>query len=135
MGVGLKLPRLGLSVMVLVGAQAVLLGLLGLAGSLPLGIGLCALMGALLSAINVSVISLVQVLAPPDLLGRVSSVLMFASMSLTPISYALAGGVVAAIGVPGLFLSGAGLEIAVALVGSSSSAIRAGAPPVAEQSA
>lgn len=132
MGVGLKLPRLGLSVMVLVGAQAVLLGLLGLAGSRPLGIGLCALMGMLLSAINVSVISLVQVVSPPDLLGRVSSVLMFASMSLTPVSYALAGGVVAVIGVPGLFLSGAALEIAVALAGSSSSAIRAGAPPVAE---
>ena len=129
MGVGLKLPRLGLSVMVLVGAQAVLLGLLGLAGSLPLGVGLCALMGVLLSAINVSVISLVQVVSPPDLLGRVSSVLMFASMSLTPVSYALAGGVVAVIGVPGLFLSGAALEIAVALAGSSSSAIRAGAPP------
>ncbi|MHB8313587.1 MAG: MFS transporter [Candidatus Dormibacteria bacterium] len=135
LGVGLKLPRLGLSVMVLVGVQAVFLGLLGLAGSLPVGVGLCALMGVLLSAINVSVISLVQVVAPPDLLGRVSSVLMFASMSLTPVSYALAGGVVAAIGVPGLFLSGAGLEIAVALAGSSSPAIRAGAPPAAKNSA
>jgi len=131
MGVGLKLPRPGLSVMLLVGFQAVLLGFLGLAGSLPLGVGLCGLMGVLLSAINVSVISLVQMVAPPGLLGRVSSVLMFASMSLTPVSYALAGGVVAAIGVPALFLGGASLELLTVLAALSSPAIRAGSPPPA----
>jgi len=124
MSAGLKLPRIGVSVMVLVLVQAAMMGLLGVDGWLPVSIALCAAMGALMSAANISIISLVQVISPPQLLGRVISVLMFASVSLTPISYAISGGLAHGIGIPGLFLAGAGLEVMAALVALGSGAVR-----------
>ncbi|MHB8393991.1 MAG: MFS transporter [Candidatus Dormibacteria bacterium] len=128
MGAGLRLPRIGVSVLVLVCVQAGFMALLAMAHLLVVAALLCATMGLLISVVNISITSLIQAVSPPHLLGRVSSVLMFASMSLTPAGYAVSGWVAHVVGPGGLFLAGAALELVAALVALSSPAIRARAP-------
>lgn len=124
MSAGFKLPRLGLSVMVGALLVAVPMAGIGLSPLLPVSVMLCALIGALVSGIDVSIMTLLQRNTPPHLLGRVSSVLLFFSMSLTPISYAVAGGVARALTAGGLFLAGAALVALVAGGGLLSKGIR-----------
>ncbi len=124
MSAGLRLPRLGVSTML----SAVVIGIfmvgLGLTGALAVAVVLCALIGALIATINVTLISMIQRRTEPRLLGRVSSVMMFSSMSLTPVSYALAGAIAHALGAGGLFVLGAVMVMVVALGALSSREIR-----------
>ncbi len=124
MGAGLRLPRPGISVLTMALAIGVLAGLLGASTALPLAVGLTVVMGAIVSATNVAVVSLIQQQAPPEMLGRVMSVLMFSSMSLTPVSYALSGAVARGAGVGGLFLAGGALVVVVAGAGFRVRAVR-----------
>ncbi len=124
MSAGLRLPRLGVSTML----SAVVIGIfmvgLGLTGALAVAVVLCALIGALIATINVTLISMIQRRTEPRLLGRVSSVMMFSSMSLTPVSYALAGAIAHALGAGGLFVLGAVMVMVVALGALGSREIR-----------
>lgn len=124
MGAGLRLPRPGLSVLGMAAALGVLTVLLGAVSVLPLAMVLAMVMGALISATNVAVVSLVQQQTPAEVLGRVMSVLMFSSMSLTPVSYALSGGVARGIGVTGLFAAGGLLVVVTAGAGFRARAVR-----------
>ncbi|MHB1522798.1 MAG: MFS transporter [Candidatus Dormibacteria bacterium] len=124
MGAGLRLPRPGLSVLGMAAALGVLTVLLGEVRVLPLAMVLALVMGALISATNVAVVSLVQQQTPAEVLGRVMSVLMFSSMSLTPVSYAVSGGVARGIGVSGLFAAGGLLVVVTAAVGYRARAVR-----------
>jgi MFS family permease len=124
MGAGHRLPRPGLSVLGMAAALGVMTVLLGAAPVLPLAMLLALVMGALVSATNVAVVSLVQQQTPAEVLGRVMSVLMFSSMSLTPISYAVSGGVARGIGVNGLFAAGGLLVVLTAGAGFRARAVR-----------
>jgi MFS family permease len=124
MAAGLRLPRPGLSVLGMAAALGVVTVLLGAAPVLFLAMVLALVMGALVSATNVAVVSLVQQQTPAEVLGRVMSVLMFSSMSLTPISYAVSGGVARGIGVSGLFAVGGLMVVATAGAGLRARAVR-----------
>ncbi len=124
MGAGLRLPRLGLTMLLLLLLGAVVIALLGLAPLLALAVLLCAVMGVIVAVVNIAVQTLIQVKTPPQLLGRVVSVLLFASLSFTPAAYAISGALARAIGVSGLFLAGAALTAAGSLWGLSSRALR-----------
>ena len=124
MGAGLRLPRPGLSVLGMAAALGVLTVLLGSAPMLLLAMLLALVMGSLISATNVAVVSLVQQKTPAEVLGRVMSVLMFSSMSLTPIAYAVSGGVARGIGVSGLFAAGGVLVVITAGAGFRARAVR-----------
>ncbi|MGA9776427.1 MAG: MFS transporter [Candidatus Dormiibacterota bacterium] len=124
MSAGLRLPRLGVSTMLSAVVIGVFMAGLGLTGALAVAVVLCALIGALIASINVTLISMIQRRTEPRLLGRVSSVMMFSSMSLTPVSYALAGAIAHALGAGGLFVLGAVMVMLVALVALGSKEIR-----------
>ncbi|MGH7691583.1 MAG: MFS transporter [Candidatus Dormibacteria bacterium] len=131
MGAGFKLPRLGVSVVVIAGLVGVLLVPLALTGALYLAMLVAAVLGVLISVVNVSISTLIQIKAPPELLGRFSSVLMFSSLSLTPASYAVSGAIARGLGVGGLFVAGAALVILASLLALSSPAIRREGPVAA----
>jgi uncharacterized membrane-anchored protein YitT (DUF2179 family) len=105
-------------------ALGVLTVLLGSAPMLLVAMLLALVMGSLVSATNVAVVSLVQQKTPAEVLGRVMSVLMFSSMSLTPIAYAVSGGVARGIGVAGLFAAGGVLVVITAGAGFRARAVR-----------
>jgi hypothetical protein len=125
MGAGLKLPRPGLSMAAIACAIGLLMAPLGLVGSLALAMVISAAMGVLISVVNVSINTVIQTKAAAHLMGRLFSVLVFSSLSLTPAAYAVSGGIAHAIGAGGLFLVGAALVVVAALVSLTSPAIRA----------
>ncbi|EON25809.1 major facilitator transporter [Nocardioides sp. CF8] len=79
-------------------------------------IGAAAVMGALFSAPMVIWGTLLQRRVPPDLLGRVASLDFFVSISLMPISMALAGPVADAIGLRNTFYIAGIVPVVVAVV-------------------
>ncbi|MGY1642145.1 MFS transporter [Geodermatophilus sp. SYSU D00703] len=101
----LRLPRRYLTVMVLLwGLGCVPMAVFGLGGSLVLMIVAGALIGAAFEAGTVIWGTLLQRRVPPALLGRVSSLDFFVSLSLMPLSMALAGPVSELIGSSATFL-------------------------------
>jgi MFS family permease len=101
----LRLPRRYLTVMVLLwGLGCVPMAVFGLSGSLGLMIAAGALIGAAFEAGTVIWGTLLQRRVPQALLGRVSSLDFFVSLSLMPLSMALAGPVSGLIGSPATFL-------------------------------
>jgi MFS family permease len=101
----LRLPRRYLTVMVLLwGLGCVPMVVFGLSSSLPLMIAAGALVGAAFEAGTVIWGTLLQRRVPSALLGRVSSLDFFVSLSLMPLSMALAGPVSELIGSGATFL-------------------------------
>ncbi|MGY1691629.1 MFS transporter [Geodermatophilus sp. SYSU D01105] len=101
----LRLPRRYLTVMVsLWGLGCVPMVVFGLSTSLTLMIAAGALVGAAFEAGTVIWGTLLQRRVPPALLGRVSSLDFFVSLSLMPLSMALAGPVSELIGSGATFL-------------------------------
>ncbi|MGY1590641.1 MFS transporter [Geodermatophilus sp. SYSU D00708] len=101
----LRLPRRYLTVMVLLwGLGCVPMAVFGLSGSLVLMIVAGALIGAAFEAGTVIWGTLLQRRVPSSLLGRVSSLDFFVSLSLMPLSMALAGPVSGLIGSSATFL-------------------------------
>ena len=64
---------------------------LGFAESVAQAAVLAGVMGAGGAVVNVMLITWLQARTEPSLLGRVMSVVMFAAVGLTPLSYAVAG--------------------------------------------
>jgi MFS family permease len=85
---------------------------LGFATNLIVVAAILALMGIGVGAINVVFAAWIQARVSTDRLGRVMSVMLFFSLGLTPISFALAGAG-AALSLTGMFVAG-GLALAVA---------------------
>jgi MFS family permease len=101
----LRLPRRYLTVMVLLwGLGCVPMAVFGLSGSLVLMVAAGALIGAAFEAGTVIWGTLLQRRVPKALLGRVSSLDFFVSLSLMPLSMALAGPVSGLIGSSATFL-------------------------------
>jgi predicted MFS family arabinose efflux permease len=86
-------------------------------GGLPGAAAATLVLGASTGFGNIIMITLVQQWAPAALLGRVMSVLMLASMGSFPVSVALAGVLVRALG-PVPFFPVAGAVLAVAIPGA-----------------
>ncbi|MDE3154926.1 MAG: MFS transporter [Acidobacteriota bacterium] len=87
---------------------------LGVTASVPQAAALLAAIGAGSGFINVVFVSWLASVTPADLLGRVTSVVLFASVGLTPVSYLLAG--LLAEGHPALMFFAAGVLVALVVV-------------------
>jgi hypothetical protein len=94
------------------GAGLAAFGFLGLIPAIADGV----ITGLAIGFVNVIGLSWVQRRTPPERLGRAMSVIGFASVGLTPISYALAAPLVA-VSPPLLFVA-AGLLLAATALGS-----------------
>jgi hypothetical protein len=83
--------RMGAILLGLVSLMGVGLGLLGVASSMMAAAGIGLALGSLNGYINVFFTTWVQSRAPQDFIGRLMSLLMFASTGLFPVSMALSG--------------------------------------------
>lgn len=95
-------------------AEGLLFLCLGLAGQLWLALLLIALIGITDAAINVIAPSVNQAVIPPELMGRVISVMILLMSGSVPIAQAAGGYLVQMIGVHGVFLLNGSLEMLIA---------------------
>ena len=105
-------------------SQGLAIVLVSLTGSLWQVVFLMALMGITSTAIQVIAPSVNQLLIPPHLMGRVSSVMSLVAMGSTPFAQAGAGFIVDAVSPHAIFAIGGTLEMLVALVAFFMPAIR-----------
>lgn len=82
-----------------------------------------ALIGVVNAAVSVLGISWLQTRTPPELMGRVMSVVMTGAMAVGPFSYAIAG-VLVGVNVELAFAVGGGLALLVAIAGMASATVR-----------
>ncbi len=99
------------------------LALLGIASSTSLAAGISLLMGMANGYVGIQFITWLQNRTPPDLLGRMMSLFMFAMVGLNPISAALAGMLVK-LNITLLFVGAGSALVAIALVSLLNPAIR-----------
>lgn len=89
---GLPRPkRFGVVVMLLMASSGVGMGLLGIAATLPVAIGISVSMGLAVGYVNVVMSAWLQKRTDPLVMGRVMSLVMLAAFGLQPISGILAG--------------------------------------------
>lgn len=105
-------------------AEGLVLVTLGLAGQLWLALVLIALIGITDAAINVIAPSVNQSVIPPELMGRVISVMILLMSGSVPIAQAAGGYLVETFGVQGVFLWNGALEMLIAGVAFFLPAIR-----------
>jgi MFS family permease len=110
---GLRRPAMAASAGYLAGGLA--LSFLPFLSGLPGAAAAAAVFGGMGSFGNVIIITLLQQWAPSRLLGRVMSLVMLASIGAFPVSVALSGVIVRAIG-PAPFFPAAGAVLAVAVL-------------------
>ena len=96
---------------------------LGFAESVAFAALLAGVMGAGGAVVNVLLMTWLQSRTEPALLGRVMSVVMFAAVGLTPLSYAVAG-LVAETHVTAMFVGSGALVVLVAAAAAASGALR-----------
>lgn len=96
---------------------------LGFAESVAQAAVLAAVMGAGGAVVHVMLVTWLQSRTEPSLLGRVMSVVMFAAVGLTPLSYAVAG-FVAEAHVTAMFVGSGTLVVVVASAAAASGALR-----------
>ncbi|MGH2448006.1 MAG: MFS transporter [Chloroflexota bacterium] len=123
-GGSLRHPRRrGWLTVALLGWIGVWLGLIGLTQNAAEGIVAAGLMGTGTGLINVLMVPWLQARTDPAMLGRVMSLIMFASMGLGPLSLIVAGGVVT-LTLTGLLLGAGVMVIIGAIYAGSSKALR-----------
>jgi MFS family permease len=93
------------------------LALIGLAPSLPVALGIIAVMGVLIGFINVQAIAWLQSRVPADVRGRVMSLVTLGSVGLAPVSLAIAGALIDLGAVTLVFVAAGGIVIVAALAG------------------
>jgi MFS family permease len=86
--------RFGIVVLLLTATSGLGLAALALAQSTVVALAITAMIGVILGYTNIAFITWIQRRVPAELMGRVMSLLIFASVSLVPISVAIAGAVV-----------------------------------------
>jgi MFS family permease len=119
-----KLGRTGLLIILMSVLTGLEVAALGVASNLIVVCAVLAIMGIGVGAINVVFSTWIQTRVPAERLGRVMSVMLFVSLGLTPISFALAG-LGAAFSLTGMFV-GSGLALAAAslVIGTRKSILR-----------
>ena len=110
-------PRLGLVVLLIAMALGVAEALVGVAPSLweAMAIGTCIGIG--IGFLNVRVIAWLQARTPPEMRGRVMSLVMLSGVGLAPFSLAIAGAVIDLGAVTLAFAVAGGIIVAAALAG------------------
>ena len=93
------------------------LALIGLAPSLPVALGIIAVMGILIGFINVQAIAWLQSRVPADVRGRVMSLVTLGSVGLAPVSLAIAGALIDLGAVTLVFVAAGAIVIVAALAG------------------
>ena len=123
LGGTLKPKRLGVVVLLVLAISGVGLALLGLSDRLLFASAVSALMGLSVGFVNIQMIAWLQRRVSQEIMGRVMSLVMLASMGLAPLSQALAGALVD-VNVTGLFV-GAGILLTItSLFASTNKAMR-----------
>lgn len=115
-----RVPRLGTVVLTIAIGLGVGLGLIGLAPNVPAAFGLLAAIGVGAGFINVHVVSWLQGRTPEDMRGRVMSMVSLGSVSLAPLSYALAGAIVDLGAVTAMFAVAGAIVAGASLLGFAS---------------
>ena len=115
--------RRGLTMLAATALIGLGLGLLGFAQGLLVACGLAAIMGVGSGYLGVVLVSWLQEWVEPDLRGRVMSLVVFCSVALDPVSYALAG-VLVGVSLPAVFVSAGVLMGLAALLGCMSKTVR-----------
>jgi hypothetical protein len=119
----IKTRRLGVIFTVIVGVIGAGLGLVGVASNLPVTCVLLGAIGVVNSFINVMALAWLQRTVRPDMLGRVMSLVMFASAGLAPVSLAL-GGWLVDLNATLMFAGAGSLTVVTCLFMAASPAIR-----------
>ncbi|MFF3210505.1 MFS transporter [Streptomyces sp. NPDC002886] len=119
-----RFPRAGAiqNLTLIIGSAGI--GGLVLAPSLPLAVALAVLTGLVCGVCGGLAIALIQTATDPSYLGRVSSVMAFTAVGLAPLAYPVFGFAADAWGVTPVFLAGAAVSMAGAIVGTSAPAVR-----------
>ena len=120
----IKMRHLGIVFTVITVVIGAGLGLIGVAPDLLVTCVLLGMMGIVNSFLNVRAIAWLQRMVRPDMLGRVMSLVMFASMGLAPGSLALAGWLVD-LNYIAMFVVAGGLTMLTGLFMAASRTIRA----------
>lgn len=109
--------RLGTILMFIAFALGIGLALIGLAPSLPIALGIIAVMGVLIGFINVQAIAWLQARIPDELRGRVMSLVTLGSVGLAPVSLAIAGALIDLGAVTLVFIAAGAIVILAASAG------------------
>ncbi|MCJ0868302.1 MFS transporter [Streptomyces sp. AP-93] len=119
-----RFPRAGAiqNLTLIIGSAGI--GGLVLAPSLPVAVALAVLTGLVCGICGGLAVALIQTATDPSYLGRVSSVMAFTAVGLAPLAYPAFGFAADAWGVTPIFLAGAGVSMAGAIVGTSAPAVR-----------
>ncbi|MCY0937674.1 MFS transporter [Streptomyces sp. H34-S4] len=119
-----RFPRAGAiqNLTLIIGSAGI--GGLVLAPSLPVAVGLAVLTGLVCGICGGLAIALIQTATDPSYLGRVSSVMAFTAVGLAPLAYPAFGFAADLWGVVPVFLAGAAVSMAGAIVGTSAPAVR-----------
>ena len=120
--IGARLNR-RLALVVVWSVTGLVIAGLGFAQSVAQAAVLAGVMGAGGAVVNVMLVTWLQSRTEPSLLGRVMSVVMFAAVGLTPLSYAVAG-FVAEAHVTAMFIGSGTLVVLVAGAAAASGALR-----------
>jgi MFS family permease len=115
--------RMGIVLLAGVGALGVGLICLGLVPNVAGAAVVLGAMGVGISFVNVNIISWLQRRSPPELLGRVMSVVMLAVFGLDPLSRVVAG-LAVDWSTPGLFVAAGALMVVIALGAGATHAAR-----------
>jgi len=128
-----RVPRLGTVMLSEAVVLGILLGLIGVAPSIPVALGLLAAIGLGVGFLNVRAVSWLQARTPGEILGRVMSIVMLASVGLTPVSFAVAGAIVDLDAIALMFAAAGGIIVLAAIAGFASGAAgRIDAEPVGD---
>lgn len=119
-----RFPRAGAiqNLTLIIGSAGI--GGLVLAPNLPVAVGLAVLTGLVCGICGGLAIALIQTATDPSYLGRVSSVMAFTAVGLAPLAYPVFGFAADLWGVTPVFLAGAAVSMAGAIVGTSAPAVR-----------
>ncbi|MCX5407890.1 MFS transporter [Streptomyces sp. NBC_00335] len=119
-----RFPRAGAiqNLTLIIGSAGI--GGLVLAPNLPVAVGLAVLTGLVCGICGGLAIALIQTATDPSYLGRVSSVMAFTAVGLAPLAYPVFGFAADVWGVTPVFLAGAAVSMAGAIVGTSAPAVR-----------
>jgi len=119
--------RMGSVLLGLVSIMGIGLAILGLSNSMFFAAGIGFVLGALNGYINIFFTTWVQSRAPATFIGRLMSLLMFASTGLYPVSMALSGAA-SRLDVTGLLIVSGGIVLTIGLLMTMNPAVRAMEP-------
>ena len=126
----LKPEHFGALLLLVISWMGIGVALMALFTSTAVIAGISLSIGVANGYVNIHFFTWLQKRIPRELMGRVMSLLMFSSIGLAPVSYALAG-VVLQVSLNGLFIGGGGLMAALSLLAIVLPAVRQmGAEPV-----